>query len=123
MENISATPHSSSIDKSKLVIEIGKLETELSQLEGKQREIERQLQSAKSSRTISGVVFVIFVLGSLIVNLNMGMFLFLLVVFIIVGISANRNFTKIQKELDEVENQIPKKRGQLAESRAQLTII
>ena len=123
MQNISATPHSSSIDKSKLVIEIGKLETELSQLEGKQREIERQLQSAKSSRTISGVVFVIFVLGSLIVNLNMGMFLFLLVVFIIVGISANRNFTKIQKELDEVENQIPKKRGQLAESRAQLTII
>ena len=123
MENISAAANTSSVDKSKLVAEIGTLETELSQLEGRQREIERQLQSAKTSRNISGVVFLIFVVGSLIVNLNMGMFLFLLVVIIIIGISTNRNFTKIQDQLSKVENQIPKKRGKLAEVRAQLTII
>ena len=108
--------------QSERVTEIGKLETELSKLEGRQREVERQLQSEKTSRNITGVVFVIAVLGSFIVNINMAVFFVMLLIFIMVGISSNRKYKKIQNELSEIENEIPKKRGRLAELRAQLSI-
>jgi hypothetical protein len=112
------------LEKSKVVAEIGNVETRLAKYESNLRAKQDELSSSKPNYTSGTALFVIG-LVLILIGYDAGTFLIILSLLAagLVAVSTSGKSGAIKKEMEMIENEIASTRGKLAELRAKLIIL
>jgi hypothetical protein len=112
------------LEKSKVVAEIGDVETRLAKYETNLRAKQDELDSSKPNYTSGTALFVIGLI-LILIGYDAGTFLIILSLLAVgmVAVSTSGKSGAIKKEMEMIENEIASTRGKLAELRAKLIIL